>query len=104
MVQKKPAVPKTILFPVFIPAFTLILILLIGTMYDPVAVGQVLANVLDYLTVHFGWFYMLAVAFFLLFMVAIALSKWSSIKLGPNHADPDNSCLSRFGILFTASY
>src|SRR5690625_6183574 len=82
MAQKKPAVPKTILLPVFAPAFILILILLIGTMNDPVAVGQVLADVLDYLTVHFGWFYMLAVAFFLLFMVAIALSKWGSIKLG----------------------
>src|SRR5690625_3951872 len=104
MVQKKPAVPKTILFPVFIPAFTLILILLIGTMYDPVAVGQVLADVLDYLTVHFGWFYMLAVAFFLLFMVAIALSKWGSIKLGPDHAEPEYSLLSWFAMLFAAGY
>src|SRR5690625_3709137 len=104
MAQKKPAVPKTILLPVFAPAFILILILLIGTMNDPVAVGQVLADVLDYLTVHFGWFYMLAVAFFLLFMVAIALSKWGSIKLGPDHAEPEYSFLSWFAMLFAAGY
>src|SRR5690625_896831 len=104
MAQKKPAVPKTILLPVFAPAFILILILLIGTMNDPVAVGQVLADVLDYLTVHFGWFYMLAVAFFLLFMVAIALSKWGSIKLGPDHAEPEYSFLSWFAMLFSAGY
>src|SRR5690625_4836889 len=102
MAQKKPAVPKTILLPVFAPAFILILILLIGTMNDPVAVGQVLADVLDYLTVHFGWFYMLAVAFFLLFMVAIALSKWGSIKLGPDHAEPEYSFLSWFAMLFAS--
>src|SRR5690625_1920482 len=95
MAQNKSAVPKTILVPVFAPAFILILILLIGTMKDPVAVGDVLADVLDYLTTSFGWFYMLAVAFFLLFMVAIALSKWGSIKLGPDHAEPEYSFLSR---------
>src|SRR5690625_4788343 len=104
MAQKKPAVPKTILLPVFAPAFILILILLIGTMNDPLAVGQVLADVLDYLTVHFGWFYMLAVAFFLLFMVAIALSKWGCIKLGPDHAEPEYSFLSWFAMLFAAGY
>src|SRR5690625_4105526 len=89
MSQKNPAVPQTILLTPFDPPFILILILLIDTMNDPVAVGQVLADVLDYLPVHFGWFYMLAVALFLLFLVAIALSKWGSIKLGPDHAEPD---------------
>lgn len=104
MAQNKSAVPKTILVPVFAPAFILILILLIGTMKDPVAVGDVLADVLDYLTTSFGWFYMLAVAFFLLFMVAIALSKWGSIKLGPDHAEPEYSFLSWFAMLFAAGY
>lgn len=104
MVQKKSAVPKTILVPVFAPAFILILLLLLGTMYNPTAVGEVLAHTLDYLTVHFGWFYMLAVAFFLLFMVSIALSKWGNIKLGPDHAEPEYSFLSWFAMLFAAGY
>lgn len=104
MAQKKSAVPKTILVPVFAPAFILILLLLLGTMYNPTAVGEVLAHTLDYLTVHFGWFYMLAVAFFLLFMVAIALSKWGNIKLGPDHAEPEYSFLSWFAMLFAAGY
>lgn len=104
MAQKKLAAPKTILVPVFAPAFILILLLLIGTMSNPEAVGQVLADVLEYLTTSFGWFYMLSVAFFLLFMVAIALSKWGSIKLGPDHAEPEYSFLSWFAMLFSAGY
>lgn len=104
MAQKKLAVPKTILVPVFAPAFILILLLLIGTMSNPTLVGEFLAEILDYLTVSFGWFYMLSVACFLLFMVGIALSKWGSIKLGPDHAEPEYGFISWFAMLFAAGY
>lgn len=44
-----------------------------------------------FITETFGWFYMLAVAFFLVFLVAIAFSNWGHIKLGPDHSDPEYS-------------
>src|SRR5690606_26502823 len=38
-----------------------------------------------------GWFYILAVALFLLFVVILATSRYGLIKLGPDHSEPDYS-------------
>src|SRR5699024_9495558 len=80
------------------------LILLIGTMSNPEAVGSFLAAILDKLTTSFGWFYMLSVAFFLLFMVIIAPSKWGSIKLGADAAEPEHGVVCWVAMLFSAGY
>src|SRR5690606_34572390 len=52
----------------------------------------------------FGWFTMLAVASFLVFVVAIAASRWGTIRLGPDHAEPEYSFGSWFAMLFSAGY
>jgi choline/glycine/proline betaine transport protein len=55
-----------------------------------------------YIVHSFGWFYLLAVAAFLLFCVGIALSSYGHIKLGPDHSEPEFSYLSWFAMLFSA--
>src|SRR5690606_35966441 len=50
------------------------------------------------------WFYMLAVAIFLVFIVLVAFSKWGGIKLGPDHAEPQYSYPSWLAMLFSAGY
>lgn len=57
--------------------------------------GQVFADSLNYVTRTFGWFYMLAVASFLVFITLVAFSKWGNIKLGSEHASPQYSFPSR---------
>ena len=104
MSSEKKAVPKTILVPVFAPAFIIIILLLVGTMSNPKAAGDMFSSTLAYITTHFGWFYMLSVAFFLIFLVAITFTKWGNIKLGPDHADPEYSFISWFAMLFSAGY
>ena len=94
----------TILLPVFIPAFFFILLLVIGTASQPELAGELFASVLSYITNTFGWFYMLAVAIFLVFIVIVALSKWGHIKLGPDHAEPQYSFPAWFAMLFSAGY
>ena len=94
----------TILLPVFIPAFFFILLLVIGTASQPELAGQLFSSVLSYITNTFGWFYMLSVAIFLVFIVIVALSKWGHIKLGPDHAEPQYSFPSWFAMLFSAGY
>lgn len=97
-------VRTTILAPVFIPAIAVTLLLVIGTISNPEFAGEIFADGLAYITRTFGWFYMLAVAIFLVFIVGVASSKWGHIKLGPDHATPQYSFPAWFAMLFSAGY
>jgi len=97
--------PKAIiLFPVFIPAVVVTLLLVVGTMSNPELAGEVFSATLAFITTNFGWFYMLSVAFFLIFIVGIAMTPWGNIKLGPDHAEPQYSFPAWFAMLFSAGY
>ncbi|KIZ36366.1 BCCT family transporter [Stutzerimonas stutzeri] len=97
--------PKAIiLFPVFIPAVIVTLLLVIGTISNPELAGEVFSSTLAFITANFGWFYMLSVAFFLVFIVGIAMTPWGNIKLGPDHAEPQYSFPAWFAMLFSAGY
>ncbi|WP_226686135.1 BCCT family transporter [Stutzerimonas stutzeri] len=97
--------PKAIiLFPVFIPAVIVTLLLVIGTISNPELAGEVFSSTLAFITTNFGWFYMLSVAFFLVFIVGIAMTPWGNIKLGPDHAEPQYSFPAWFAMLFSAGY
>ena len=104
MLEKLKNANSTILIPVFVPAVVVILLLVIGTISNPKIMGEVFSSTLEYITNDFGWFYMLAVALFLIFVVSIALSPWGQIKLGPDHSEPEYSFSSWFAMLFSAGY
>lgn len=78
--------------------------LVLGTISNPDLAGDIFSATLGYITKTFGWFYMLAVAVFLMFIVTVALSKWGQIKLGPDHAEPQYSFPAWFAMLFSAGY
>lgn len=100
----KPNWKSTILMPVFIPAVIIIFLLVAGTVSKPELAGAIFSDTLAYVTHTFGWFYMLAVAIFLVFIVVVATSKWGNIKLGPDHAEAQYSFVSWFAMLFSAGY
>ncbi|MCQ4326844.1 choline transporter [Stutzerimonas stutzeri] len=104
MVPDKTLPKAVILVPVFVPAVVVTLLLVIGTISNPELAGEVFSASLAFITTNFGWFYMLAVAFFLVFIVGIALTRWGSIKLGPDHAEPQYSFPAWFAMLFSAGY
>jgi len=95
---------STILVPVFAPAVIVTLLLVVGTISNPELAGELFASALAWITRTFGWFYMLAVAIFLVFVVAIGFSRWGTIKLGPDHATPQYSFPAWFAMLFSAGY
>ncbi len=95
---------STILLPVFIPAAVIMLLLVIGTAINPEAAGALFSDVLSFTTQTFGWFYMLAVALFLMFIIVLAFSSYGSIKLGPDHAEAEYKFLEWFAMLFSAGY
>ena len=95
---------STILLPVFIPTAVIMLLLVVGTSLNPGAAGEVFSEVLSFTTETFGWFYMLATASFLVFLVAIAFSSYGSIRLGPDHSKPEYNFAEWFAMLFSAGY
>ena len=103
--EAEKKLPKAvILFPVFIPAVVVTLLLVVGTISNPELAGEVFSSTLAFITTNFGWFYMLSVAFFLVFIVGIAMTPWGNIKLGPDHAEPQYSFPAWFAMLFSAGY
>jgi choline/glycine/proline betaine transport protein len=104
MSVSKTALKSTLLLPVFIPAIAVILLIIIGTLSNPELAGTFFASILASITQNFGWFYMLAVAIFLVFIVTIALSPWGKIKLGPDHVEAEYTFLAWFAMLFSAGY
>ena len=49
-----------------------------------------------------GWYYLLAMTLYLVFVVVTALSGYGKIKLGADHDEPEFSYLSWAGMLFAA--
>lgn len=104
MTEAKKAMKSTVLAPVFLPAVAVTVLLVTGAISSPELAGGLFNRTLEWITQTFGWFYMLAVAIFLVFMVAVGASSWGNIKLGPDHAEPQYNFLEWFAMLFSAGY
>lgn len=68
----------------------------------PETANEVFGVIRDWTIGAAGWFYVLAVSGFLLFVVVLAVSGFGLIKLGPDHSVPDYSYPSLFAMLFSA--
>lgn len=51
---------------------------------------------------YMGWFYVLATAFFLIFVVWLMFSRYGKVKLGPDDSTPEFGTVAWFAMLFTA--
>ena len=56
----------------------------------------------NFLTKQFGWLYLAAMLFFVVFILLIAFSQWGKIRLGPDDSRPEYSTVSWFAMLFGA--
>ncbi|MCK5791188.1 MAG: choline BCCT transporter BetT [Ketobacter sp.] len=88
--------------PVFFWAAGLCLSIVLYAVLWPVQAAGVFAAVQSWVVSSAGWFYVLAVALFLIFVVVLALSSYGHIKLGPDHSEPEYSYGSWFAMLFSA--
>ncbi len=88
--------------PVFFGSAILILAFVLYAVVAPDHAEGVFNAVQGWITDSAAWFYMVAVAAYLLFVVLLAVSGYGQIKLGPDHSEPDYSYLSWFAMLFSA--
>ncbi|MBY6064714.1 choline BCCT transporter BetT [Pseudidiomarina sediminum] len=88
--------------PVFYSAAGLISLLLLFTAIFPKTADSAFQSVQSAIIGNASWFYVLAVAVILISVVYLGFSQFGTIKLGPDHAEPDYSRLTWFSMLFSA--
>jgi len=91
-----------ILGPVFYPSALIILVLVVMSFLAPEASERLFNAAKTWVAEDAGWFTVLAVAGFLVFIVGIAISGFGRLKLGPDHSRPDYSYATWFAMLFAA--
>ncbi|MEX0730047.1 MAG: BCCT family transporter [Aquisalimonadaceae bacterium] len=88
--------------PVFIISVAAIAMLLIFGAVNPEAAEATFVAARNGIAERFGWFYLLSVAGFLVFILYLCFSRYGNVKLGNNDDDPDYTYLSWFAMLFSA--
>ena len=88
--------------PVFFISAALILAFVMFGALVPDTASRVFATLQARIVHDFGWFYILAVALFLIFVIFLMFSRYGDVKLGPDDSEPDYSYLSWFAMLFSA--
>jgi choline/glycine/proline betaine transport protein len=94
--------PAKKLGPVFVASAVLIAAIVLLGAVAPQAVGLLFTAAQAWIMSNLGWFYLLAVAGFFFFVIFLAVSSYGTIRLGPNHSEPDFSYGSWFAMLFSA--
>lgn len=68
----------------------------------PESAAELFKHANDWVIAEAGWFYLLAVGFFVVFLLGLAISPYGRIKLGPDDSSPDYSYGTWAAMLFSA--
>lgn len=98
----KPSLFANVKQNVFLSTVVILVLFLALILFDPSGFEALTKHLNQWIIDSFSWFYVLAVALFLIILVFIALSDIGKIKLGPDHSLPEYSSGSWFAMLFTA--
>jgi choline/glycine/proline betaine transport protein len=88
--------------PVFFVSAALILAFVLFGALFPEQAGRTFDLLQAGIVRDFGWFYIVAVAMFLIFVLFLMMSRYGDVKLGPDESEPEYSYLSWFAMLFSA--
>lgn len=85
----------------FISAGLILLFAVLGAMFaEPAA--RLFTRLQALIVADFGWFYVAAVAGFLIFVIYLMFSRHGDVRLGPDESEPEYSYISWFAMLFSA--
>ncbi|HCX65887.1 MAG TPA: glycine/betaine ABC transporter, partial [Eubacteriaceae bacterium] len=87
---------------VFYVAGIIVLIFVIWGALAPGSLRVAAENGLAWMIENFGWFYMLITAFFVFFVIFLAISPYGKLRLGKPNSRPEYSWFSWIGMLFAA--
>ena len=86
--------------PVFIVSLVLCVAIAVWAIAQNQSFTEVSNAVFGFLTVDFGWLYLVVMLSFVVFVLCIAVSKWGAIRLGPDDSKPEYTTVSWFAMLF----
>lgn len=87
---------------IFYPALGIILAVVLVSSFFPVRTGDVLAQLQTLVVAGLGPYYLVLVAFFVIFALWMGLSRFGDIKLGQDDDKPEFGLMSWFSMLFAA--
>lgn len=88
--------------PIFFASALVIILFVLGTIIFTDALDTAVAGASGWLLTNLGWFYILGVTVFLVFLISIAGSRYGRVKLGPEDEEPEHSRATWFAMLFAA--
>ncbi|MFA8627430.1 choline BCCT transporter BetT [Xanthomonas campestris pv. campestris] len=101
-VSEPQLAPVRTLRPVFVLAATVVCTFALLVALFPLDAGRILLDAQTWASRNVGWYYLLAMTLYLVFVLGVALSSYGNIKLGADHDEPELSYLSWAGMLFAA--
>jgi len=87
---------------VFVVSTALIAVFIILTLSFQTAAAEAFGTIQSTITAYGSWFYIIAANVFVVFVVALAVSKYGEIRIGGVHARPEFSDFSWVSMLFSA--
>ena len=99
---KTPPEKVTVNGWVFYTSTALILLLTAILIIAPQEAGRVLGVAQAWLSRSFGWYYMVVIAAYLVFVIGLAFSSYGKLKLGSKDDTPDFSYGAWAGMLFSS--
>ena len=69
--------------------------------FSPEAFGKTLSTLQGWISVNFGWFFLLTVATFIVYLIWVATSKYGNIPLGQEGEKPEYSFFEWIAMLFS---
>src|SRR5690625_2866270 len=87
---------------VFWVTFAITLLMAFLGVIVPETFENISGTIMDYISIHFGWYYLSIVALFVLFCIYLIFSPYGKMRLGKNNDKPEFSYPSWFAMLFSA--
>ena len=87
---------------IFFAAVIIVLGFVLGSLLFTDAMNAFFAGGSGWIMENLGWFYILGVSVFLLFLVYIGISRFGGLRLGAQDSRPEHSTLAWFAMLFAA--
>ena len=88
--------------PVFLASAIGVLVMAAWAIIAPSQAEAVIGAAVGYIVDWFGWFYVALTTAVLVFVLYLAISRYGSIKLGPDHSTPEFSTFAWASMLFAA--
>ncbi len=87
----------------FVSAIVILSLVVIGAVL-PKQFGNVSEKLFNFTTNNFGWFYLLAVFIFIIFLVTMSFGKHGKTRLGPADSRPEYPFFTWIGMLFSTGF